>query len=52
MALRNILYIDSSMIDNYMSQIDGYIYEEATIVSSSNNEKKGSLLSSMKYSKD
>lgn len=43
MALRNILYIDSSMIDNYMSQIDGYIYEEATIVSSSNNEKKGKI---------
>ena len=29
MSLRNILYVDSNALNNYVSQIDGYTYEEA-----------------------
>ena len=34
MALRNILYIGNNIIDDYVSQIDGYTYEEETIIDS------------------
>lgn len=40
MKLRNILYIDIDLIDDYVSMIDGYTYDEETIISSRNNEKK------------
>ena len=41
MTLRNILYADNNALNNYVSQIDGYTYEEATIVNSSNKDKGG-----------
>lgn len=41
MALRNILYVDSTALDNFVSQIDGYTYEEETIVNSVTDEKAG-----------
>jgi hypothetical protein len=41
MSLRNILYVDKNALDNYMSQIEGYTYEEATIVNSVMDEKSG-----------
>lgn len=41
MALRNILYVDSNTLENYVSQIDGYTYEEETIVNSISNGKEG-----------
>lgn len=39
MPLRKILYVDRETLDNYVSQIDGYIYEEETIYNSCNKEK-------------
>lgn len=42
MMLRNILYIDNNIIDDYISQIDGYTYEEETIVDSSSKDKGAS----------
>ena len=42
MALRNILYIDNNIIDDYVSQIDGYTYEEETIIDSSTKDKSAS----------
>ena len=41
MSLRNILYVDSNALENYVSQIDGYTYEEATIVNSTVHEHGG-----------
>ena len=41
MSLRNILYVDSNALNNYVSQIDGYTYEEATIVDTVTNDKSG-----------
>lgn len=43
MPLRNILYVDINALDNYISQIDGYTYEEETIVESSSNIKDGKI---------
>lgn len=42
MILKNILYIDKNIIDDYLSQIDGYTYEEETIVDSSTKDKGAS----------
>lgn len=42
MALRNILYIDNNIINDYVSQIDGYTYEEETIIDSSTKDKSAS----------
>lgn len=41
MPLKNILYIDSKAINDYVSTIDGYTYEEETIVSNSTKDKGG-----------
>lgn len=41
MSLRKILYADSKALENYVSQIDGYTYEEEIIVNSVSNEKSG-----------
>ena len=41
MQLRKILYVDSEALNNYVSQIDGYTYEEETITNSINKEKGG-----------
>lgn len=41
MQLRNILYIDIKTIDDYVSQIDGYTYEEETIVNNITKDKGG-----------
>lgn len=41
MSLRKILYVDSNALENYVSQIDGYTYEEETIVNSVSDEKSG-----------
>ena len=43
MSLRNILYVDSNALNNYVSQIDGYTYEEATIVDTVTNDKSGKV---------
>ncbi len=43
MWLRNILYVDINALDNYISQIDGYTYEEETIVESGSNIKDGKI---------
>ena len=43
MPLRNILYVDINALDNYISQIDGYTYEEETIVERSSNIKDGKI---------
>lgn len=41
--LRKILYADSEALDNYISAIDGYIYEEQEIMQSSTTNKGGKL---------
>ena len=30
MKLRNFLYVNSKLLDDYISAIDGYVYEEET----------------------
>lgn len=40
--LRNILYIDNIVIDDYVSQIEGYTYEEETIIDSALKDKNAS----------
>ena len=42
MALRNILYIDNNTVNDYIAQIDGYTYEEETIVDSTSKDKGAS----------
>lgn len=39
MSLRNILYADTTALDNYMSSIEGYTYDEAVLTNTSTNEK-------------
>ena len=39
--LRKILYSDSEALDNYISIIDGYLYNEQEIVQSSTTNKGG-----------
>lgn len=41
MALRNILYLDIEAINDYISQIDGYTYDEEIITSNSVDDKGG-----------
>lgn len=41
--LRKILYADTEALDNYISIIDGYIYEEQEITQSSTTNKGGKL---------
>ena len=41
--LRKILYADTEALDNYMSIIDGYIYEEQEITQSSTTNKGGKV---------
>jgi len=41
MELRNILYLDIETINDYISQIEGYTYDEETITSNSTTDKGG-----------
>ena len=41
--LRKILYADTEALDNYISIIDGYIFDEQEIVQSSTTNKGGKL---------
>lgn len=41
MTLRNILYLDVEAINDYISQIEGYTYDEETITSNSVTDKGG-----------
>ena len=41
MALRNILYLDIEAINDYISQIDGYTYDEEIITSNNVDDKGG-----------
>lgn len=41
--LRKILYADTEALDNYISIIDGYIYDEQEITQSSTTNKGGKL---------
>ena len=43
MSLRNILYIDSKIVEDYISQIDGYIYEEESLTKNSSRELEGEI---------
>lgn len=42
MKLRNFLYINSKLLDDYISAIDGYVYEEETQKLNEINQKAAS----------
>ena len=51
MNLRSFLYINPVLLDDYISAIDGFIYEEETLTSSKTKEINGGLEGNMHFAK-